>query len=186
MNTLKYNIHSEIEIEATPQQVWEVFGDFAGWGSWNDFVVLPVVPERVGKRCRAVFYLESGCMKQTSHDPEVCADCGLCCSTLRIHHSLLTGSSSSSSSVLVGHKQDEALLKTTMELMGNVVYPRQTLHSTVSNMCCAGLHAAHTPLPCALLPLLFTQRMHCCCCCCCRSWCLRRTRSCAGVITGAH
>lgn len=71
---MKYTIHSEIQIAATPEQVWQVFGDFAGWGKWNDFCVLPVVPERVGKRCRAVFYLDSGCMKQSPHNPEVGSD----------------------------------------------------------------------------------------------------------------
>ena len=68
---LKYAIDTETEIEASAEQVWQVFGDFAGWESWNDFAKLPVVPERVGKRCRVQFFLESGCMKQSMHDPEV-------------------------------------------------------------------------------------------------------------------
>lgn len=66
-----YKIDSEIEIEATPEQVWKVFGDFASWGKWNDFTVFKEVPEQVGKRCQVVFHLDGGCMKSTSHDPEV-------------------------------------------------------------------------------------------------------------------
>jgi hypothetical protein len=68
---LRYKIDSEIEIEATPEQVWKVFGDFANWDKWSDFMVFSVVPEKVGKHCRVLFRLDGGCMKETPHDPEV-------------------------------------------------------------------------------------------------------------------
>lgn len=67
----RYHIDSEIEIEATPEQVWKVFGDFGNWDKWNDFMILPVAPERVGKHCRVLFRLDGGCMKESPHDPEV-------------------------------------------------------------------------------------------------------------------
>lgn len=67
----RYRIDSEIEIEATPEQVWKVFGDFGNWDKWNDFMILPVAPERVGKHCRVLFRLDGGCMKESPHDPEV-------------------------------------------------------------------------------------------------------------------
>jgi hypothetical protein len=75
LQKLTYRIDSEIEIEATPEQVWKVFGDFASWGKWNDFMELPVVPERAGKHCRVLFHLDGGCMKESPHDPEVRSCC---------------------------------------------------------------------------------------------------------------
>jgi hypothetical protein len=67
----RYRIDSEIEIEATPEQVWKVFGDFGNWDKWNDFMILPVAPERVGKHCQVLFRLDGGCMKESPHEPEV-------------------------------------------------------------------------------------------------------------------
>jgi hypothetical protein len=81
-NLLTYSIDSQIIIEASPEQVWRVFGDFANWGKWNDFMELPVVPEKVGKRCHAVFYLDEGCMKKSPHDPEVRCSC---CKAVKVH-----------------------------------------------------------------------------------------------------
>lgn len=67
-----YRIDTELEIAAAPQQVWAVFGDFARWGDWNDFMELgPAVPEKVGGTCRVLFHLEGGCMKTSKHEPEV-------------------------------------------------------------------------------------------------------------------
>lgn len=68
---MRYRIDSEIEIEATSEQVWKVFGDFGSYSKWNDFQVFKKVPEAVGKKCEVVFHLEGGCMKTSSHDPEV-------------------------------------------------------------------------------------------------------------------
>ncbi len=74
---MRYQVDSEIDIEATPEQVWKVFGNFASWGEWNDFAVFDKVPLAVGKRCKVVFHLDGGCMKTSLHDPEVRAGCGL-------------------------------------------------------------------------------------------------------------
>eukprot|EP00775_Hariotina_reticulata_P006030 gene6030-6268_t len=40
-------IDTELVIPASPAQVWAVFGDFAKWGEWNDFMVLPIVPKKI-------------------------------------------------------------------------------------------------------------------------------------------
>lgn len=64
-------IDTELVIPASPAQVWAVFGDFANWGQWNDFMTLPVSPKSVGKHCRVVFKLEGGLIRRSVHDPEV-------------------------------------------------------------------------------------------------------------------
>ncbi|KAF8070871.1 Alpha-latrocrustotoxin-a [Scenedesmus sp. PABB004] len=64
-------IDTELTIPAPPEAVWAVFGDFANWGDWNDFMVLPVPPEREGKACRVAFRLDGGCIRHSVHDPEV-------------------------------------------------------------------------------------------------------------------
>jgi hypothetical protein len=64
-------IDTELVIPASPAQVWSVFGDFANWGQWNDFMVLPITPSKVGKPCRVLFHLDGGCIKRSVHDPEV-------------------------------------------------------------------------------------------------------------------
>lgn len=64
-------IHTELEVPATPAAVWAVLGDFARWGEWNDFMALPVVPQQVGRPCKVVFHLDKGCMKRSTHEPEV-------------------------------------------------------------------------------------------------------------------
>ena len=64
-------IDTELVIPASPAQVWAVFGDFANWGEWNDFMVLPVPPKCVGKHCRVLFRLEGGLINKSVHDPEV-------------------------------------------------------------------------------------------------------------------
>ncbi|KAF6264958.1 hypothetical protein COO60DRAFT_1185333 [Scenedesmus sp. NREL 46B-D3] len=64
-------IDTELVIPASPAQVWSVFGDFANWGQWNDFMVLPITPSTVGKNCRVLFHLDGGCIKRSVHDPEI-------------------------------------------------------------------------------------------------------------------
>jgi hypothetical protein len=70
-------IDTELVIPASPAQVWSVFGDFANWGQWNDFMVLPITPSKVGKPCRVLFHLDGGCIKRSVHDPEVICFCQL-------------------------------------------------------------------------------------------------------------
>lgn len=64
-------IDTELVINAPPSAVWAVFGDFANWGSWNDFMVLPVPPTKPGRHCRVLFHLDGGCVRHSTHDPEV-------------------------------------------------------------------------------------------------------------------
>jgi hypothetical protein len=64
-------IDTELVIPASPAHVWAVFGDFAKWGEWNDFMVLPIVPKKVGETCRVQFKLDGGCIRKSVHDPEV-------------------------------------------------------------------------------------------------------------------
>jgi len=74
MKGIVCEINTELVIPASPEQVWAVFGDFANWGQWNDFMVLPVAPEKVGKCCRVMFRLDGGCVRKSVHDPEVKQD----------------------------------------------------------------------------------------------------------------
>jgi hypothetical protein len=64
-------IHTELVIPATPAEVWEVLGDFAHWGDWNDFCWFTKVPTKVGQTCEVKFLLNTRCMKISTHDPEV-------------------------------------------------------------------------------------------------------------------
>ena len=47
-------IHTEIEIEATPAQVWDVLTDFPAYPQWNPFVVQIEGQPVVGAQLRAV------------------------------------------------------------------------------------------------------------------------------------
>lgn len=58
-----HRIFSDIVINASPDKVWMVFGDFKSWGKWNDFMVFRGEPKR-GKRCTVTF-LHKGCIGST-------------------------------------------------------------------------------------------------------------------------
>jgi hypothetical protein len=64
-------INTQLAIPASPEAVWDVLADFTTWGDWNDFMVLPVPPKAVGRHCRVLFRLDEGCLKTSTHDPEV-------------------------------------------------------------------------------------------------------------------
>jgi hypothetical protein len=46
-------IHTEIEIEATPERVWELLTDFAAYPEWNPFIVSIRGEAREGARLEA-------------------------------------------------------------------------------------------------------------------------------------
>jgi hypothetical protein len=75
--TMYYNgIYTYIETEivfddATPEQVWEVFADFASWPRWCTFMTFLEAPLAVGKRCGVVCKLSQGPMKTSTHWPMV-------------------------------------------------------------------------------------------------------------------
>lgn len=64
-----YRIDTDIEIEATAEQVWKVFGDFKHWGRWNKFVMFKAEP-KVYERCR-IGFLHKDCRKSSTFNPEV-------------------------------------------------------------------------------------------------------------------
>lgn len=71
-NGLYTYIETEIVFDdATPEQVWEVFADFASWRRWCTFMTFLEPPSAVGKRCGVVCKLSQGAMKASTHWPMV-------------------------------------------------------------------------------------------------------------------
>jgi hypothetical protein len=54
------SIRKEIEIDATPEEVWEVLTDFAAYGEWNPFITSIETSGVVGERLRATLSLGGG------------------------------------------------------------------------------------------------------------------------------
>ena len=47
---MKHQLHTEIEIDATPAEVWAVLTDLDGYAEWNPFVVSSAGKAAVGER----------------------------------------------------------------------------------------------------------------------------------------
>ena len=47
---MKYHLHTEIDIEAPPETVWEILTDLEQYGAWNPFVVSADGTVAVGER----------------------------------------------------------------------------------------------------------------------------------------
>lgn len=93
-------VNTELLIPASPEEVWDVFGDFANWGTWNDFMVLPIAPSKVGQHCKVEFCLEGGCIRRSIHSPEVCHRLGTIEQWLHAHcHKLRQAFSSTAASM---------------------------------------------------------------------------------------
>lgn len=54
------SITTDIEIDATPEQVWEVLTDFEAYGEWNPFITSIEASGVVGERLRATLCPEGG------------------------------------------------------------------------------------------------------------------------------
>lgn len=46
----RHELHTDIEIDATPRQVWEILADFASYPEWNPFIRIVRGVPRVGER----------------------------------------------------------------------------------------------------------------------------------------
>lgn len=53
-------LHSEIEIDATPEVVWDTLLDFASYSEWNPFVVSIEGEAEIGSRLQARLQLPEG------------------------------------------------------------------------------------------------------------------------------
>lgn len=47
---MRHHLHTEIEIEAPPEVVWDILTDLAGYEDWNPFVVSSAGTAEVGER----------------------------------------------------------------------------------------------------------------------------------------
>lgn len=47
---MRYELHSEIDIEASPETVWDILTDLDGYADWNPFVVSSEGQVAVGER----------------------------------------------------------------------------------------------------------------------------------------
>lgn len=59
-------IHTEIEIDATPEQVWEVLGDLREIPNWNDTIKKMDGDTEVGAKVEAQFKMLSGKLMNTT------------------------------------------------------------------------------------------------------------------------
>ena len=47
---MHHELHTEIDIDATPEVVWEVLTDLDGWSDWNPFITSSVGTPEVGNK----------------------------------------------------------------------------------------------------------------------------------------
>jgi hypothetical protein len=64
-------LHTEIEIDATPEQVWQVLADREAYPEWNPFLVSSTGELKVGARITNVLKDTNG--KETTFSPELLA-----------------------------------------------------------------------------------------------------------------
>ncbi len=60
-------VRTEIEINASPERVWQVLTDFAGWSTWNPLLYRAIGRLGVGERVEIAF--------KGPNSKEVCAQC---------------------------------------------------------------------------------------------------------------
>ena len=69
MKMFKRELHSEIEIESTPERVWEVLTGFASYAEWNPFIRLIMGKLEAGEKLEVHF--ASGGTKEIVFRPKV-------------------------------------------------------------------------------------------------------------------
>ena len=46
---MNHELHTEIDIDATPEAVWQVLTDLDGWADWNPFITSSIGKAAVGE-----------------------------------------------------------------------------------------------------------------------------------------